>query len=676
MLGSGMDGGEAYRPAIVAGRYRVESVVRQTETHDVVTGVDRVEDREVVLKRLKRPERDQTTRLRSVQRALAGLRHPSLMTVMDLVEGKRDCWLICEKSHGPNLLEYWSCLPLDDAAPFDERWEFARPVLVSLFDGLEALHRAQIAHLDLKPTNVRVDPSGRAVLVDVGVGGGLEDASGEVGYLAPEMLDGLYVSRLADQWSFGALIYRLLAGRPPIVGGTREALEAAYEKGEVEPIREYRPDTPRKIEDIVLRMLAWEPDARFESIGAAWAAFGEALGKAPHTPVAAWAVEPPSLVGRERLIDLFRRQLLALRQGRSAVITVEDDIGRGKTRMLEAWADMARAEDGVVVHHRACLPGAPRAILTQWFRPRPGAASKSEAELVKGVMEGFFGPTVLLLDDLEDLEDSTWQLIRALAAGISGEQNPRPILLVLAARELPEKGRLDPDAAHSFRVLLPPLSETDIQGLLRPGVEGAPGVTAVAERLADESRGRPDRLMDALLRSERRGELGREGRRWVPQTTSGPDPQGHPPLSLSRLFGLLAEVGRPLPVGLLLQCAPLDRTEIVEVLAFAGEQRLINVRYRGGRWWVEPCSPTAADAAPEYPTAEFHARAATWLERNYVDDSFAEAIGHHHRHSGRLAEAAEAFRLGAKAQRAVGEDGEAKRLMQLGRIYAARAGSG
>ncbi len=673
MLGAGF-GGEAYRPAIVAGRYRVESVVRQTETHDVVTGVDRLEDREVVLKRLKRPERDQTTRLRSVQRALAGLRHPSLMTVMDLVEGKRDAWLVCEKSHGPDLLEYWSCLPLDDAAAFDERWEFARPVLVSLFDGLEALHRAQIAHLDLKPTNVRMDASGRAVLVDVGVGGGLDASGSEVGYLAPEMLDGLYVSRLADQWSLGALIYRLLAGTPPIVGGTRETLEAAYEKGEVEPIRAHRPDTPRKIEDIVLRMLAWEPDARYESIGAAWAAFGEALGKAPQTPIAPWAVEPPPLVGRDALVDLFRRQLLQLRQGTSAVITLEDDIGRGKTRMLEAWADLARSEADVAVHHRACLPGAPRAVLTQWFRPRPGAASKTQEELVQGVLDGFFGPTVILLDDLEDLEDSTWQLLRTLAELVSLEKNPRPVLLVLAARELPEKGRLDPDAAHSYRVLLPPLAEGDIEGLLRPGVEGAAPVSAVAERLAEESRGRPDRLLLALLQSEQRGELAREGRRWVPRTTSGPDPDGRPPLSLSRLFGLLAEVGRPLPVGLLLQCTPLDRTEIVEVLAFAGQHRLIDVRYRGGRWWVQPSTPTAPDAAPEYPTAEFHARAATWLERNYVDDSFAEAIGHHHRHSGRLAEAAEAFRLGAKAQLSVGEDGEAKRLMQLGRIYAARAG--
>jgi hypothetical protein len=674
VLGAGNDGGEAYRPAIVAGRYRVESVVRETETRDVVFAIDRREDREVVLKRLKSPSRDHTTRLRTVNRALGGLRHPSLTTVVDLIEGKRDAWLVSESAPGPSLIEYWSCIPLEDTAPFEDLWEFARPILASLFDGLEALHRAQIAHLDLKPTNVRMDPSGRAVLVDIGIAAGLDADGGEVGYLAPELLDGLYVSRLADQWSLGAIIYRLLAGRPAIVGGTLAGLEAAYDKGEVTPIREYRPDTPRKVEDIVLKMLAWEPDARFESISAAWAAFGERLGKAPQTPVAPWAIGKPPLVGREGLIGLFRRQLLGFRHGKSAVITLEDDIGRGKTRMLEAWAELARAEAGAVVHERACLPGAPRAVLTQWFRPRPGAVSKTMEELVQGVLDSFVGPTVLLLDDLEDLEDSTWQLLRTLAQLISEEKNPRPVLLVLSARELPEKGRMDPDAAHSYRVLLPPLADTDLEGLLRPGVEGAPDVTTMAGRLGDECRGRPDRLMDALLRAQQRGEIGRAGRRWVPTTTSGPDPDGHPPLSLSRLLGLLNEIGRAVPVGLLLQCTPLDRTEVVEVLAYAGQQRLVNFRYRGGRWWVESSTPASSDATPEHPATEFHARAAIWLERNYVDDSFAEAIGHHHRHSGRLAEAAEAFRLGAKAQVAVGEDGEAKRLMQLSRIYAARVG--
>ena len=89
--------------------------------------------------------------------------------------------------------------------------------------------------------------------------------------------------------------------------------------------------------------------------------------------------------------------------------------------------------------------------------------------------------------------------------------------MVLAARELPAKGPLDPNAPNSFRVLLPPLSTQDIKGVLRPGSEGTPSIDDIAEKLALESRGRPDRLTQALLRAQRRGELVREGRRWLPQ---------------------------------------------------------------------------------------------------------------------------------------------------------------
>ena len=672
MTGEAIDAAADYRPAIVAGRYRVEEVVRQTETHDVVVGVDRVHDRRVVLKRLRKPERSQTTRLRSVQRALSGLRHPSLMSVMDLVEGKRDAWLISEQSPGLDLNEYWSRLPLDVAAPFEDRWGFTRPILASLFDGLEALHRAQIAHLDIKPTNVRIDSVGRAVLVDIGLGGGLDLGCGEVGYLAPELLDGMYVSRMADQWSLGALIYRLLAGRPPIEGATREVLEAAYAAGEVLPIREFRPDTPRKIEDIVLRMLRWEPDARYESIGVAWAAFGEALGKAPQRPTAVWAVSPPPLAGRVGLISLFRRQLLQLQGGKSAVIQLEDGMGSGKTCLLEAWADIARSETDIPVHMAACLPGASRAVLGHWFRPGAATAGQPTQTVVQRFLDGLRGPTVLLLDDLEAVEESTWALLRAIADSISQERNPTPILMVLSARRLPEKAGLDPNAAHSFRMLLPALSEADVEGMLRPGMAEDADIAAVARKIADTSRGRPDRVFDALLAAERAGELKREGRRWVP-TRGRPASMTLPPASIGRFFSLLAEVGRPIPVDLLLQCAPLERVEVVEVLAFAGEQELVDCRRSGGRWWVVSATPTESSVVPEYPTAEFHFRAAIWLDRNFLDESFSEVVGHHHRHAGRTAEAGEAFRRSAKALAASGEEAEANRLLQLARLYLARA---
>ena len=73
--GTGGTLGEVYRPAIVGGRYRITEVLHRGRQSDVLAGHDMREDREVVLKRISEPTRNQTTRLRAIHNVLSGLRH-------------------------------------------------------------------------------------------------------------------------------------------------------------------------------------------------------------------------------------------------------------------------------------------------------------------------------------------------------------------------------------------------------------------------------------------------------------------------------------------------------------------------------------------------------------------------------------------------------------------------
>ena len=161
--------GEVYRPTIVGGRYRVTGVLSQRAASDVVTAVDVREDRQVVVKRIRCPDRATGSRLREAHQVLSGLRAPELAAVRDLLEGKADSWIVWDRVSGVSLQDYRESLPVFNGASFQERWAHVGPVFDALLHGLETMHRSSLPHLDVKPSNVLVGPDGSPVLVDIGV---------------------------------------------------------------------------------------------------------------------------------------------------------------------------------------------------------------------------------------------------------------------------------------------------------------------------------------------------------------------------------------------------------------------------------------------------------------------------------------------------------------------------
>jgi hypothetical protein len=681
-----------YRPTVVAGRYRVTGVLAQAEGGDVVEGHDVRQDRDVILKRIRRPDQNATTRLRTVHRLLSGLRHPAVMDVLDIHEGKLDSWIVSARAEGEDLTSWWSRLPLGPAARFEERWAFAGPLLRTLLDGLEAMHRSGVAHLDIKPSNIRVDALGSGVMVDFGFGHAmgeleLEDETEEsldafLGYLAPELVDGLMVSRKADQWSLGAVLYLLLTGKRPLAGRSTAEVEASYDKGKVQRPKDWLPDIPDDVEAIVLKMLSWDPDQRFESVGSVRMALGELLTPPPEQPFMFWSVAAPPLVGREPFVSFFRRRLRDLERGTGSLVLLVAPPGAGKSRLLDAWSTLTELGSDATVHFASCRPGWPRAALEGWFHPPLGDINlPPPKDIVEQALDALEGPVVVLLDALEEVDAVTWARVHRVAGAAA--EGKRPLLVVLAARALPDLApRVSPDSPRFFNVELPPLTPAAVAELLHPPSSDLEDIQlrdGAAESYCDEGRGLPGKLIAVLLEDQAAGRLVRDGRRWQVRIGEGLDERPAParPALYDQFLAWAMELGGLVEVEALLTCLAFKRRVIVECLRFGAHNDDLTFRWLDDRWWVRAAEGSVSKTVQVYSTPQTHERVARWLEAN--DDLHgltAERVGEHWRKAGDHQAASTAFHEAAAAEALIGNTSDARRLSGIARTLGARAGGG
>lgn len=185
------------------------------------------------LKRIARAHPADATRFQVERATLARLEHPGIARLIDggvLDDGRP--FLVMELVHG---------LPIDDWCDARHADTVARVrLIVQVCEALAYAHGKLVVHRDLKPSNVLVDPDGRARLIDFGVAylsDGTEPAHVtaplSLAYAAPEQIEGGPVSTATDVYGMAALLYRLLAGRPPRqpagVPGMIAALESLTE---------------------------------------------------------------------------------------------------------------------------------------------------------------------------------------------------------------------------------------------------------------------------------------------------------------------------------------------------------------------------------------------------------------------------------------------------------------
>ncbi len=153
-----------------------------------------------------------------------------------------------------------------------------REGLAQICRGLSALHERGLVHRDLKPGNVLVNATGTVKLADFGLvkptAAAEQDTEttavgavvGTYRYMAPEQARGEPVDHRADLYSLGALLYELLAGRPPFVDASRLALAHAVCHREPPPLSLLNPEAPLDLCALAHRLLAKNPADRPQSV--------------------------------------------------------------------------------------------------------------------------------------------------------------------------------------------------------------------------------------------------------------------------------------------------------------------------------------------------------------------------------------------------------------------------
>lgn len=256
------------------GPYQVTGLLGRGGMGIVYFGRDTRLDRPVAIKALP-PEFIHDDRFRSRLRreamAAAALSHPGIATIFTLEEFDGRLYLIREYVAGRTLRETLRQGPL----PIDEILAIASNVARAL----AAAHGHGIIHRDLKPENVMHTSGGGIKVVDFGLarfehGGGLTTLTrpggvgGTPGYIAPEVLRGDPVDTRADQFSFGVLLYELVAGRRPFEAADDASTVARILEADPPPLRSHNPDCPDRLARIIATCLAKAPRDRYPTTDA------------------------------------------------------------------------------------------------------------------------------------------------------------------------------------------------------------------------------------------------------------------------------------------------------------------------------------------------------------------------------------------------------------------------
>ena len=298
------------------GHYKILDKLGAGGMGEVYRAEDTTLGREVAIKVLpaeftKNPER--LARFEREAKLLAALNHPHIAQIHALEEVDGQKLLVMELVNGRTLADYTSSGPI--------LLEDALPIALQIAQALEAAHERGIVHRDLKPANIKITPEGEVKVLDFGLAKPVTDAAsgdlthsptltysptragvllGTAAYMSPEQARGQEVDKRSDIWSFGVVLWEMLAGNRLFDGETVSDILAAVLKEEP-PWEELPSDLPRPVERVVHRCLTRDPTERLHDIADARLEIEEAIANPSRTEVPLQeSAEPTNLWTRLR----------------------------------------------------------------------------------------------------------------------------------------------------------------------------------------------------------------------------------------------------------------------------------------------------------------------------------------------------------------------------------------
>ena len=166
--------------------------------------------------------------------AAAGLSHPNIVNVYDVVDDGDIHYIVMELIEGITLKNYIAkkgCLDNKEAIG----------IAIQIAQGMMAAHERHIIHRDIKPQNIIISMDGKVKVADFGIAKAISmqtknsDAIGSVHYIPPEQASGNISDARSDIYSFGITLYEMVTGILPFDGNDAESVAIAHMEQELTP---------------------------------------------------------------------------------------------------------------------------------------------------------------------------------------------------------------------------------------------------------------------------------------------------------------------------------------------------------------------------------------------------------------------------------------------------------
>jgi serine/threonine-protein kinase len=259
------------QPPAEIGRYKVLGVLGRGAMGIVYKAHDPAIDRKVAIKVVRIDASDARERAEAIDRfrlevqAAGRCSHAAIVGVYDFLDKDGDPAIVMELIEGDSLHAHLRDPGKRAALPVPG-------VVLRVLDALGYAHGQGIIHRDIKPANILLSAAGQVKIADFGIArlSGLPATlSGEVlgtpSYMAPEQLRDGPVDRRADLFAVGAILYEILAGRPPFAGKTVHETLARVGSVEAADLAPVAAAGGQAYVDVLRRALAKDPAQRFQS---------------------------------------------------------------------------------------------------------------------------------------------------------------------------------------------------------------------------------------------------------------------------------------------------------------------------------------------------------------------------------------------------------------------------
>ena len=248
-------------------RYIVLSKLGAGGMADVYKGRDSMLNRFVAIKVLKKEYRENADFVKkfiSEAQAAAGLMNPNIVNVYDVGEDRGLYYMVMELVEGITLKEY-----IQKKGKLSTREVLS--IAIQMCTGVEAAHKHQIIHRDIKPQNIMISTEGKVKVTDFGIARAVDSntvsssAMGSVHYVSPEQSRGGYCDVKSDIYSVGITMYEMVTGRVPFDGDSTVSVAMKHLQENMVPPSEYAPDISRALERIILKCTQKSPERRYAS---------------------------------------------------------------------------------------------------------------------------------------------------------------------------------------------------------------------------------------------------------------------------------------------------------------------------------------------------------------------------------------------------------------------------